>query len=87
MLSVKEFNRLLSDRSISWKLRATIDYSEYGINKDFLKVVERQALDSADGKTRRLGKGKASDEKAITEDDYFQHLNNPASFLQSKSPV
>jgi len=44
---MKEFLRLLADRSISWKLRATIDYSEANIDKEYLDAVEKRAEELA----------------------------------------
>jgi hypothetical protein len=80
-LSVDEFQRLLSDRSVSWKLRATIDYSLTDLDRSFLKKVEEQANDVAKG-ARKAGPA-LKDPDAIVEDDFFKH--STGSFLQTKS--
>jgi len=81
VLSVDEFQRLLSDRSVSWKLRATIDYSETDLKRDFLKIVEKQASDVAKG-ARKKGPS-LKDPDAIVEDDFFTH--STGTFLQTAS--
>lgn len=67
---MKEFLRLIADRSISWKLRATVDYSEANIDKEFLDAVEKRAEELANkggGISRKLGDEEKK--KPITEDE------------------
>lgn len=67
---MKEFLRLIADRSISWKLRATVDYSEANIDKEFLDAVEKRAEELANkggSISRKLGDEEKK--KPITEDE------------------
>jgi hypothetical protein len=67
---MKEFLRLLADRSISWKLRATIDYSEANIDKEYLDAVEKRAEELANkgGGVNRKDFDQEK-KKPITEDE------------------
>jgi hypothetical protein len=69
-LSHNEFQRLLADRTISFKLRSTIDYSEHDMDKSFMKQVEKRAEEVANGTgTNRRKMSNNSSVKEITEDD------------------
>lgn len=61
---------MLADRSISYKLRATIDYSEHDVDKSIMKEVEKRAEEVANGSAfnRKKG-GNSSNLREITEDD------------------
>lgn len=60
---------MLADRSISFKLRATIDYSEHDLDKDFMKQVEKRAEEVANGSSGRRKNGGGPNLREITEDD------------------
>jgi hypothetical protein len=60
---------MLADRSISFKLRATIDYSEHDLDKDFMKQVEKRAEEVANGSNGRKKNGGGLNVREITEDD------------------
>jgi len=69
-LSLNEFERMLADRSISFKLRATIDYCETNIDRSFLKETAKRAEEMAEGGgINRKNNSRTADGKKITEDD------------------
>jgi hypothetical protein len=75
---------MLADRSISFKFRATLDYSESDMDRSFLKITAKRAQEVAEGGgVNRSKKIDAATEKRVTEDDFFSH----ARFLQTNGPV
>lgn len=61
---------MLADRSISFKLRATIDYCETNIDRTFLRETAKRAAEMAEGGgINRKSNSGSGDSKKITEDD------------------
>jgi hypothetical protein len=85
MLNDSEFQRLLSDRTISYKLRSTIDYIEVDLNLEFLKESEEKAQAASSDK-KDSNPAPVEKEDPIPEDDYFIH-GVSAFIQQKKSPV
>jgi hypothetical protein len=53
---------------------------------DFLKAVEKQAIDLTGGARKKImGDIEPKPKNDPTEDDYFEHMISPGSFLQTKS--
>lgn len=53
---------------------------------DFLKAVEKQAMDLSSGARKKImGDLNPPPKNDPTEDDYFEHMISPGSFLQTKS--
>lgn len=59
---------MIADRSVSWKLRATIDYSEHNLDKSFMNSERAEEMLSGGGVSRKHGESGPS-AKPITEDD------------------
>lgn len=61
---------MLADRSISYKFRATLDYSESDMDRSFLKITAKRAQEVAEGGgVNRSKKIDTKSENPITEDD------------------